>query len=609
MKSLIFTSLLFICIAVQARAEVKIQSSGGWLESCYVTWQPVEGAFGYQVYYREDGSDQYTLLDAPLVRSYPDYYRADAVGLREGQYHLKVIPVKRQGLMESEAAETDAIEVKAHDRSGYAHFKSASSTYSPSNGVGAYRNDGTLKPGARVLYVHSGNAKTIEAEVTTDSKGSKTKAVGLQRIISLYEKGYDKTPMAIRLIGTLRASEMDYLGSSAEGLQIKGRTSYSELNITIEGIGDDATIHGFGFLLRNAVSVELRNFAIMWCMDDAVSMDTNNSNLWIHNLDLFYGQRGSDADQAKGDGTLDLKGNTRYTTLSYCHLWDSGKASLCGMKSETGPNYITYHHNWFDHSDSRHPRVRTMSVHVYNNYYDGNAKYGVGVTMGANAFVERNYFRNCKYPMLISMQGSDIHNGVGTAEETKGTFSSEEGGCIKAFDNHMIGQRSFEPYMADDALYSRHFDAYVVDQREAQVPASVLSLLGEHTYSNFDTDPSAMYQQYICDEAQDVPNIVCGPFGAGRCQHGDFMWSFDSGEDSNDKIIEALSIAVRDYTSSLASIGGPITIPDDDDEPSSLHMPTLSSQDVSPMFDLLGRPVQTPSAGHLYIQKGKKVIR
>ena len=87
---------------------------------------------------------------------------------------------------------------------------------------------------------------------------------------------------------------------------------------------------------------------------------------------------------------MDLKNDSQYITISYNHFWDSGKMSLCGMKSETGENFITYHHNWFDHSDSRHPRIRTMSVHVYNNYYDGNSKYGVGVTMGASDFVESN---------------------------------------------------------------------------------------------------------------------------------------------------------------------------------------------------------------------------
>lgn len=98
---------------------------------------------------------------------------------------------------------------------------------------------------------------------------------------------------------------------------------------------------------------------------------------------------------------------------------------MCGMKKETGPNYITYHHNWFDHSDSRHARVRTMSVHLWNNYYDGCAKYGIGATMGCSVFSENNYFRATKNPILISKQGSDAK---GT-----GKFSGEPGGMVKEY--------------------------------------------------------------------------------------------------------------------------------------------------------------------------------
>lgn len=550
MKNLL-SFLLLLSISSTLIASVSLQSEGGWLESCYVTWTPVDGATGYEVYYKEAETDNYQKLDASLVREYETYGRADVVGISAGNYQMKVVPIGIESAMKTESVESGILEVKPYDRSGFAHYKTASSTFNPTNGVGAYRNDGTLKTGAKVLYVHAGNAKTIESEVITDSKGNKTKAVGLQKIISLYEKGYDKTPLAIRIIGTIHATDMDYFGSSAEGMQIKGHSAYSEMNITIEGIGQDATIHGFGIFMRNAASVEIRNLAIMWCMDDAVSMDTDNSNLWIHNLDLFYGQRGSDADQAKGDGTLDLKGNTRYTTISYCHLWDNGKASLCGMKSESGPNYITYHHNWFDHSDSRHPRVRTMSVHVYNNYFDGNAKYGVGAAMSSDIFVENNYFRNCKYPMLISKQGSDIHNGIGSSDETKGTFSGEDGGIIKACGNYMIGQISFEPYIENDVMFSRHFDAYVVDDRTKQIPSSVSALQGGHQYNNFDTDATKMYQEYICHQASEVPDIVCGSYGAGRCQHGDFSWTFDDSEDTNYDVISELSTAINNYRSKM----------------------------------------------------------
>lgn len=555
MKKLLLT-LTAVMLTSLSMAAVSINKVGGWFEGGYVTWSLTETAKSYAVYCRAEGGN-YQKLDSELVRNYGTYGRADIVGIKAGKYQFKVVPVSADGKeLAEEAAETETFTAVAHDRGGFAHFKTASSTFNPANGIGAYKNDGTLKDGAKVIYVYADNAKTITTDVITNSKGGTTTYTGMQAIIDGYQKGYDKTPICFRIIGTIKAADMDGFSSSAEGVQIKGRNAYSEMNITIEGIGHDATVHGFGFLLRNACSVELRNFAIMWCMDDAVSMDTDNCNLWIHNLDLFYGKPGSAADQKKGDGTLDIKGDSKYSTLSYNHLWDSGKSSLCGMTSESGPNYLTYHHNWFDHSDSRHPRIRTMSVHIYNNYYDGNSKYGVGATTGADVFVENNYFRACKYPMLSSKQGSDVHNGVGSSDDTKGTFSGEAGGSIKAFGNYMTGQRSFEPYKAGDATYSKHFDAYVVESRSEKVPASVTALLGGDTYSNFDTDASLFYSGYTVHEASEVPGIIKGEFGAGRLQHGDFSWEFGPNEDNNAEVITSLSTAVQNYKSTLVGFFG-----------------------------------------------------
>lgn len=264
----------------------------------------------------------------------------------------------------NEAVETNVFTAKAHDRGGFAHLNYT-------KGIGAYNDNGTLKAGAKVVYVTAENAKTVTCEV--DGKTF----TGLQGIMDGRNGKYGTTPVAVRIIGMIKITDTDELGSSSEGLQIKGQKSYTEMNVTFEGVGNDAVIHGFGILMRNCTSVELRNFAVMNCKDDCVSLDTDNSHCWIHNIDFFYGND-KGGDQAKGDGSLDVKGDSQYITFSYNHFWDSGKSSLCGMKSESGPNYMTYHHNWFDHSDSRHPRVRTMSVHVYNNYFDGNAKYGVG---------------------------------------------------------------------------------------------------------------------------------------------------------------------------------------------------------------------------------------
>lgn len=249
----------------------------------------------------------------------------------------------------------------------------------------------------------------------------------------------------------------------------------------------------------------------MRCLDDAMSLDTNNSHVWVHNMDLFYGKKGGAADQAKGDGTVDIKGDSKYVTVAYNRFWDNGKASMCGMKSETGENWITYHHNWFDHSDSRMARVRTMSVHMYNNYYQHCDVYGIGATSGSSVFMESNYFDAVKRPIMSSLQGTDAMGD--------GTFSGEKGGLIKAYGNVFANKPdnfSYIPYSENNTS----FDAYEVSDPSEQVPTSVKTLVGGTSYDNFDTNSSLMYA-YAADKAEDVPSIVEGFYGAGRLNHGD----------------------------------------------------------------------------------------
>lgn len=469
---------------------IQITEAKGWQESAYLKWAPFEGASSYNVYVDDKK------IDAQLVRQYASYYRADVLGLKEGTYSVKVVPVNAEGTEIAGANTASNLVVKSYNREGFAHFKYA--------GVGAYNNDGTLKAGAKVLYVTAKTAKTVSTTVNT---GKQETITGLQSIIDAYSKGKDKTPIAFRIIGKVNLSDLDHISSSAEGLQIKG----AMMNMTFEGVGDDATVYGFGFLLREAESVEFRNFAIMRCLDDAMSLDTKNYHVWIHNMDLFYGKKGSAADQAKGDGTVDIKGDSKYVTVAYNRFWDNGKASMCGMKSETGPNYITYHHNWFDHSDSRMARVRTMSVHMYNNYYQHNDVYGIGATMGSSVFMESNYFDAVKRPIMSSLQGTDAMGD--------GTFSGEKGGLIKAYGNVFANKPanfSYIPYAENNTS----FDAYEVSNPSEQVPTSVKTLVGGTSYDNFDTNPSLMYA-YTADKAEDVPSIVEGFYGAGRLNHGD----------------------------------------------------------------------------------------
>ena len=473
---------------------IQITEAKGWQESAYLKWAPFEGASSYNVYVGDKK------IDAQLVRQYASYYRADVLGLKEGTYSVKVVPVNAEGKEIAGANTASNLVVKSYNREGFAHFKYA--------GVGAYNNDGTLKAGAKVLYITAKTAKTVSTTVNT---GKLETITGLQSIIDAYQKGEDTTPIVFRIIGKVSLSDLDKISSSAEGLQIKGKGAHSVMNMTFEGVGDDATVYGFGFLLRNTKSVEFRNFAIMRCLDDAMSLDTDNSHVWIHNMDLFYGKKGGAADQAKGDGTVDIKGDSQYITVAYNRFWDNGKASMCGMTSESGPNYITYHHNWFDHSDSRMARIRTMSVHMYNNYYLHNDVYGVGATSGSSVFMESNYFDATKRPIMSSLQGTDAKGD--------GTFSGEKGGLIKAYGNVFANKPdnfSYIPYAENNTS----FDAYEVSDPSEQVPSSVKTLVGGTSYDNFDTNSSLMYA-YAADKAEDVPSIVEGFYGAGRLNHGD----------------------------------------------------------------------------------------
>ena len=536
LASVVITDIQPVHAASGAITEAK-----GWFETAYVKWTPVSGATGYNVYVKAASATDaaYVQLDDELIRKYPSYMRADALGLRAGDYVMKVVPVVNGKENASAAIVSNTMTVSAYDRSGFTF----SSNSPAKNGVGAYNNDGTLKSGASVLYVTEANKNTVKMKI------GNTEYTGVAAITQAIKTKNNCQPVAIRIIGQVTLSGLSCSDmSSAYAIGVKGAA-----NVTFEGVGDDATLYTAGVAAFQSSSIEVRNLGLMnWGGGkdgDGITLK-QSLGVWVHNNDVFYGDAGSDGDQAKGDGSMDLKDNSQYVTISYNHFWDSGKMSLCGMKSESGENWITYHHNWFDHSDSRHPRIRTMSVHVYNNYYDGNAKYGVGAAKDSEAFVEANYFRNCPYPMLSSMQGSDVL--------ADGIFSGENGGVIKAYNNYMEGQKSVI-YANSDAgtttASATDFDAYLATARNEKVPSTYKAKQGGKVYSNFDTTVDLGVKESAIDNPADVPSIVKSE--AGRLAGGDFKWTFDNSvDDASYSLNTALKTALNNYKTTLVSVGG-----------------------------------------------------
>ncbi|MDR6969635.1 pectate lyase [Flavobacterium arsenatis] len=531
MKKILHLTLLF-WLSFQMNAQnVTITQATGWLESAYVTWSPVEGADSYKVYYTGGGLiDQ--LIDTQLIRNYGTYFRADVLGLSAGNYTLKVVPVTAN--IEGEATISETVTVLPHDRNGFAH----------SNGKipGGYNLDGTVKNNAVILYISQETKNTVSLVVVGANSNP---CVGLQTILDGFKKGNDNRPLIVRLIGNI--TDLNYMLSGDIVIENNNNVNGS---ITFEGVGSDALVNGWGLRIKKGSNIEVRNLGFMLTNaneGDNVSLQQDNNYVWVHHCDMFYGAPGGDADQAKGDGSLDCKRST-YVTFSYNHFWDTGKSCLLGLSENTNSGlYITYHHNWFDHSDSRHPRVRYYSAHVYNNYFDGISKYGVGSTLGSSVFVEGNFFRTCKYPMMISKQGTDILGG------SNGTFSGENGGIIKAFNNEMSGQTSFLPYNA--TTNPAQFDAYVATTRNENVSNTITSFQGNSSYNNFDTDPTLYVNALVIDSPTVAKDNVMAY--SGRVSGGDISWTFNNAiDDTHSAVNTGLMALLNGYTSSLVAIQG-----------------------------------------------------
>lgn len=221
-------------------AGISLTESGGWFESAYIKWNPASNAISYKVYIKPStaGDSAYVQLDDELIRKYPTYWRADAVGLAAGQYIMKAEAILPNNMKES--INSGVITVRANDRTGFAF--SQGSQYK--SGSGAYRENGILKENAQVIYVTSETAKTVSLDIKVNSSGKKQTGTGIGEILTLRQKGYDTTPLAIRFIGQVTDSHMAGELNSNGYLEVKGKTSYKEVNMTLEGIGDDATAYG-----------------------------------------------------------------------------------------------------------------------------------------------------------------------------------------------------------------------------------------------------------------------------------------------------------------------------------------------------------------------------
>ncbi|WDZ82778.1 family 16 glycoside hydrolase [Micromonospora cathayae] len=183
---------------------------------------------------------------------------------------------------------------------------------------------------------------------------------------------------------------------------------------TIVGVGASSGVTGGGFNVGLPVSnvtsppadavhnVIIRNLNFRNTPDDAINVQMFSHHVWIDHNDLSAGY----------DGLIDIKRGSSYVTVSWNHTHHHTKNMLLGhddsnAAQDTGYLRVTYHHNWFDRTPQRNPRVRFGDpVHVFNNYYVYNTDAGVACQLNSGCVVEGNYFEDVEVPWTVSYSGS-----------------------------------------------------------------------------------------------------------------------------------------------------------------------------------------------------------
>ncbi|MEV6304455.1 RICIN domain-containing protein [Actinoplanes sp. NPDC051861] len=233
-------------------------------------------------------------------------------------------------------------------------------------------------------------------------------------------------------VTTAAALDSALQASGSRIIKVSGTISLNGMhrvtsNKTIQGVGSGSGIKGGGLTLSGVSNVIIQNLNFSGSSDDAINVQDGSHHIWIdHNT-----------FSSAVDGLVDIRLGSDFVTVSWNITRSHDKTMLLGSDdSNTGDRgklRVTYHHNWFDGTNQRHPRVRFGNpVHVYNNYYDGVSSYGVASTTEAGVLVEGNYFENVSRPTTLAQGTSPNGNLVQRNNHFVNSGTPQTNGTVKA---------------------------------------------------------------------------------------------------------------------------------------------------------------------------------
>ncbi|MCD0445248.1 RICIN domain-containing protein [Glycomyces sp. A-F 0318] len=219
-------------------------------------------------------------------------------------------------------------------------------------------------------------------------------------------------------------------GGSAKTVRVSGTISLSGMvnvgsNTTIIG-NSGARITGGGLQFDSVHNVIVQNMTFDDWDDDAVNVQDESTNLWFDNNTFGTGY----------DGALDIKRGSDFITVSWNKFNGTDKTMLLGHSDGNGGQDIghlrvSYHHNWFNGTNQRTPRVRFgETVHVYSNYYVNIGSYCVATTENAGVLFEGNYLENADDAVHIGEGSSDDGRIVSRNNHLVNTSTPQSNGSV-----------------------------------------------------------------------------------------------------------------------------------------------------------------------------------
>lgn len=328
----------------------------------------------------------------------------------------------------------------------------------------------------------TGGEGAIAANIHHFNDGNK-----FRQWLALREKNKSKDKAIVWLSGTFTKENGRAIGSpwfdikDTENISIYGTNSFKMQNV--------------GFFLARAENIIIRNvYIVMPKADngaDGISMQKSNK-VWVDHCTFESVNSTLDYE----DGSCDVTHGTTNVTVSWNHFIKTQKTSLVGHSdNETADATITatFHHNFFDQSSSRHPRVRYGTVHVYNNFFNAVTTYGVGSAMSAKVLVEANSFDGVRLPTDIC-----TFPAKKSGSSWVSNLTGKEAGFLFARNNVFLNQppNASDPYPFVNTLY-KAYDGTKLEK--------------ELTLADF-----VPTYNYVADKAADIKAIVPANAGTGK---------------------------------------------------------------------------------------------